>query len=125
MILIFDTSILIELERGNSEIIKKISELRKVYPAPARISFISYFEFLYGLRKRSEKNRDKSIKFVERFDIIQTSKETAEILVNLKQNYELPLSDLLIASHVREIKGILVTKDNDFKEIKEINKVIL
>lgn len=125
MYLIFDTSILIELDRGDMNAIKKVSELIKIYPSPAKISFISYFEFLYGLRNKSEKNREKSIKFIEKFDIIQTSKETAHILVNLKKNHELPLPDLLIAAHVKEKGGILLTKDGDFNKIKEINKIIL
>ena len=125
MILVFDTSILIELDRGNKDIIRKIFELRGNYPAPAKISFISYFEFLYGLRDKSEKNKDKSIEFIEKFDVIQTSKKTAAILVNFKRNYELPLSDLLIASHSKETDGILITRDNDFKSIKEIKCIIL
>ena len=124
MILIFDTSILIDLERGNPETIKKILELRKIYPAHAKISFVSYFEFLYGLKNKSEKNKRKSMEFLEKFDVIQTTKETAHILINLKQNYGLPLADLLIAAHVFETKGILVTKDKDFGKIREIKTIL-
>ena len=102
MYLIFDTSILIELDRGNNEIIKKISDLIKTHPAPAKISFISYFEFLYGLRDKSEKNKRKSMEFIEKFDVIQTSKETAIVLTKLKQKHEFPLADLLIAAQVIE-----------------------
>ena len=125
MHLIFDTSILIELDRGNKDIIKKISELIKKYPAPAKISVISYFEFLYGLRNKNEKNRNKSLEFIEKFDVVQFSKATAVILVKFKQDYEFPLADLIIASQTEEKRGVLVTRDNDFKEIKEINKIIL
>ncbi|MEK9207189.1 MAG: PIN domain-containing protein, partial [Patescibacteria group bacterium] len=67
----------------------------------------------------------KSMEFIEEFDVIQTSKKTANMLVNFKQNYELPLSDLLIASHAKEVDGVLVTKDRDFKPIKEIECIIL
>ena len=125
MILVFDTSILIELNRGNKEIIRKISELKKIYPANVKISFISYFEFLYGLRNKSEKNKYKPIEFIEKFEIIQTSKDTANILINLKQNYELPLADLLIAAHVQEVRGILVTRDRDFEKIEEMKSILL
>ena len=125
MILVFDTSILIELDRGNKEIIRKLSDMRKVYPANAKISFVSYFEFLYGLRNKLEKNKYKSMDFIEKFDIIQTSKDTANLLINLKQNYELSLSNLLIAAHTREVKGILVTKDKDFEKIKELKSIII
>ena len=50
MNLIFDTSIIIDIERGNKETINSIKELKDLYPAPAKITFITYFEFLYGLR---------------------------------------------------------------------------
>lgn len=124
MNLIFDTSVLIELEKGNKEVIEKIGTLSKSYPAPAKISFISYFEFLSGLINKSQKNREEFTTFVNKFNVIQTSKKTAEILVKLKQNYELPLADLIIAAHTLEMDGILVTKDKDFGMIKEIEKVI-
>lgn len=125
MNIILDTSILIELERGNKEVISGVDELRKLYPAPAKISFINYFEFLYGLKDKSIKNKEKSKSFVELFEVIQTTKKTANNLVNLKQKYELPLADLLIASQTLETNGLLVTKDKDFERIDEIDKVII
>ena len=125
MILILDTSILIELEKGNKEIIEKLDELRKTYPAPAKIAFISYFEFLYGLKDRSIKNKDKSIAFLEKFDVIQTTKKTADSLIGLKRKYELPLADLLIAAQTIENDGLLVTKDKDFNIIQEVEKTVM
>ncbi len=56
---------------------------------------------------------------------MQTTKNTADRLVELKQKYELPLADLLIAAQVIENNGILITKDNDFDKIKEIEKINL
>ncbi len=125
MNLIFDTSILIDIDRGNKEIINKINELRNMYPSPAKIGFISYFEFLLGLKDKSDKNKEKSKEFIEKFNILQTTVNTADNLVMLKQKYELPLADLLIAAQTLEHNGVLLTKDRDFKDIKEINKIIL
>lgn len=124
MSLILDTSIIIEIERGNKEIIGKLEELRKIYPAPPKISFMSYFEFLYGLRKKSIKNKIKLQAFVEIFETIPVTKTTAEILVSLKEKYELSLTDLFIASQVKEINGVLISKDGDFERIAEIKKII-
>ena len=56
MSLIFDTSILIDIDRGDKKTIAKIEELRKMYPAPATIGFISYFEFLLGLKNKNIKS---------------------------------------------------------------------
>lgn len=125
MYLIFDTSILIELERANKEIIAKINEIRKIYPAPAKISLVSYFEFLYGLKEKSEKNKEKALAFVEKFSVLQTTKTTAHNLAALKSKYEFPLADLIIAAQTMEESAILLTKDRDFEEIEEIDKIIL
>ena len=125
MNLIFDTSILIDIERKNKETIDKIEELKDMYPTQAKIGFISYFEFLLGLKDKSIKNKEKSKEFIEKFSVLQTTKNTADNLVALKQKYELPLADLLIASQTLENNGILITKDKDFEQIKEMNKIIL
>src|SRR3989344_4254560 len=125
MTLIFDTSILVDLDRGRINTIKKIEDLRKMYPLPATIGFIAYFEFLLGLKDKSIKNKEKSKEFIEKFNVLQTTKNTADKLVELKRKYELPLADLLIASQVLENNGILITKDNDFKAINEIEKIII
>lgn len=125
MTLIFDTSILVDLDRGRIDTISKIENLKKMYPIPATIGFIAYFEFLLGLKDKSVKNKEKSKEFIERFNVLQTTKNTADKLVELKQKYELPLADLFIASQVMENNGVLVTKDKDFEQIKEINKIIL
>ncbi|MEK6889832.1 MAG: PIN domain-containing protein [Nanoarchaeota archaeon] len=125
MYLIFDTSILISLSRGSRETIAKISDLRKSYSSPAKISFMSYYEFVDGLRNKAEKNKEKSMEFLEKFEVIQTTKNTALILASLKSKYELSLTDLMIAAQTIEANGILVTKDNDFKEIIELNKIVI
>ncbi len=125
MNLIFDTSIIIDLERANKETISKLQELKQLYPAQPQITFVSYFEFLYGLRKRNPRNKEKALAFIENFPVIQTTKTTASFLVLLKEKYELPLADLLIASQTMESNSILLTKDRDFDKITEIRKIIL
>ena len=124
MTLVFDSSIIIEIERGNKDIIEKLKELRKIHPTSPKISFMSYFEFLYGLRKKSPKNKIKSEELLQLFETIQTNNFTASFLVKLKDKYELSLTDLFIASQVMENDYILVTKDRDFERIEEIDKVI-
>ena len=124
MQLVLDTSIVIELERKNEDILSKIEELKNRYSSIPKISFITYFELLEGIANKSEKNKEEAEKFIELFEVLQTTKRTAKNLVMLKRNYELPIPDLIIAAHTLEIGGILVTKDNDFKNIKEIDKVI-
>ncbi len=123
--LILDTSIIIELERENKFFISQIEELKKQYKDLPKISFVTYFEILEGIENKSGKNKAKAKEFIELFEVIQTTKITAEKLVYLRKEYELPVPDLLIAAQTLEHNGFLVTKDKDFSQIKEINKIIL
>lgn len=125
MIILLDTSVIIDIENARRSALDGLSSLRSSYPEPPKISFITYFEFIFGLRKTQPEKRQKSLAFIGNFEVLQTTKTTAEILSSLKERYELPLSDLFIAAQAIENSMVLVTKDRDFERIKELNKVIL
>jgi predicted nucleic acid-binding protein len=130
MTLLFDTSILIDLENNKPQIREKIRALAQLHPAPGVITFINEFEFLVGLKRKTPKNRIKSELFLRKFLIIQSSRDTGRILANLKDKYQklgkLPaLADLIIASIAIENNKILVTIDQDFKHIEELQKIII
>lgn len=130
MILVLDTSILINLEKGEKDTIKKIEELSKVHNSPAVITFVNYFEFLLGIKERNPKNKEKALSFINKFGVLKVNKETADTLSELKYKYDkkgftLPLADFLITSQVIENNMLLVTKDKDFEKIGELKKVII
>ena len=130
MTLTFDTSILVDIEKGNEEVIRKIEELSKIYKTRAQIPFIPYYEFLRGLKIGKPKRYKELLEFINSFNVIKITKKTADILSDLKIKYDrlgipLGLADLLIASQALENQLILVTKDKDFEKITEIKKIIL
>ena len=130
MTLVCDTSVLINLERGNQPTIHFMENLSTMYPLLPRVTFITQFEFLYGLQERSIKNKQKALAFLNNFMVLLPSEKTAQILVDLKYKCEqkgitLPLADLLIASVVIENKMILVTTDPDFKQIEELKTIFV
>ena len=130
MIPVLDSSILMNLEKGKTDFKKKISELSEKYDGEPVIAFMTYLEFLMGIKGRSKENQEKAMGFVNKFGILKVNKETAEILSELKYDLEkkgiaLPLADLLIAAQVIENRMILVTTDKDFEKIEELKKIIL
>lgn len=130
MTLVLDTSILIDIEKKSDSVLQKIKELVEVHQAPASITFISYFEFIYGLQQKSLKNREKSFVFIERFSFLEPTKRTADILGSLRYKYEklgisFSLTDLMIASQVIEHGMTLVTGDKHFHQIEELKAVVL
>jgi tRNA(fMet)-specific endonuclease VapC len=130
MSLVVDTSVLINIEKGKRDTIEKLEKLRSEQPGPPFVAFISYFEFIYGIRERNPKNKTRAIEFIELFDFLASTKTTARILSDLKHKYDktgkvFSLSDLMIASQAIENNLILVTEDKKFKELQELNSVIL
>jgi len=130
MILAFDTSILIAIEKGDENILEELKRLSKIYSMPAQLPFMSYYEFLRGLKIRRPKRYEQLIEFLRSFNVLQTTENTADILSDLKIKYDnagisLSLADLLIASQVIENHLTLVTLDKDFEKINEIKKIIL
>lgn len=126
----FDTNILIRLEKKEKKTLSEVETLIKSDSAPACVTFINYFEFIQGIKLRSQKNREKSMNFIESFHCFQTSKKTASILSELKDKCEktgkiFTLSDLLIASQCIENNLTLVTADKQFDDIEELKKIIL
>ena len=130
MIMVFDTSILVDLQNGNVSTINKIKKLVKVNPYPAKITVFSKFEFLTGLLEKPSKNELVVKDFISNFNVVNTSDNSSKIFAELKHKYitkgkMLPLIDLLIAGLVIEHNYVLVTKDKDFERIDELKKIII
>lgn len=130
MTLVLDTSILIAIERKEKVVMDKLKEISKGHILFPKISFMSYFEFVIGLKIKKPKKMEELFVFVNNFNCLQTTRETAGILADLKIRYDgegvsLSLTDLLIASQVIENKMVLVTRDRDFLKIGELKSIIV
>jgi predicted nucleic acid-binding protein len=130
MSLVFDTSILIALERKEEQIIAKLEKLSETYMLTPYTTFLNLFEFLFGIKSKPPKNAKEAVAFVRRFDILNTTDKTPDLLADLKFKYDrkgmvLPFADLIIAALVIENEMVLVTKDRDFGKIEELNKEIV
>jgi len=130
MSLALDTSVLIDIEKENQATIKSLRDILAIHPLFPQLPFISYFEFLVGIKIRKPHKYQEIVSFFNKFNILHTTNKTIEILTELKIKYDrlgisLSLADLLIASQVIENQLILVTKDKDFEKIEEIKKIIL
>ena len=120
----FDTSILIRQQKGEAVVKNSLSSLSKRFPAKPSIAFINIFEYLMGIKSLT-KRRNEAKKFLENFDIVNTTENTAEVMASLRFKYDnlgiqFSLADLIVASLAIENNMTLVTSDKDFQNIEEL-----
>lgn len=126
---IFDTGVLVSLERGSHEL-EKLSHGRE--QEPFGISVITVAELLHGVhRADTEKRRLKRSAFVEKiiqafpiypFDL-NTSRIYARLWANLaKKGTTVGAHDLMIASTAISLGFSVVTADiHDYSKVKEVS----
>lgn len=128
--LVLDTNVLIELEKHNIKIINILQQLTNQFPTKPYITAPTYSEFLYGFLKHSNKKEEQAKQFLGAYEILHTTKESSQLLAKLKLDLEkqgkaIPIFDLLIASIVLDKKATLVTMDEHFNNIKELEIKII
>ena len=127
MTLVLDASVLIDIERSNKETLLKLEELRKVHPGMLHISFPVYVEILRGIES-SSRSKTAKMEFLESIPVLSVTKETAKIIVKLLLKYKnkpIAIFDLFTAAQAIEGNFTVVTKDKDFEQIEELDKVVL
>lgn len=122
---VLDTDVCINLIKNNPKVIKKLSY---VSVGDLYISVITEGELWYGLSKSS--HFAKSLEILERFlsclQRLPFTSTDAKSYGFLRQNLEksgriIGNNDLLIASQVLDIDGVLVTgNEREFRRIKDL-----
>ena len=122
MLILLDTSILIEIDAGNQKVISKLSELANGYPASdCAISWVNFFEFYYG-SMGDQKMAENCLQFLNKFSFLEMTKEATKIFTRFrKEKTNVKDFDLLIGSIAIANNALLVTMDGDFKRIKGLN----
>jgi predicted nucleic acid-binding protein len=116
---IFDSDILINVGRGDTEAIDCLRDYSKI-STPA-ISVVTQMELIVGVRNKTELQKLK--KFFKRFQILQITPQISEYTADLLEQYRLShgllIPDALIAATAIENNEDFITKNQkDFRFIK-------
>jgi len=114
--MVLDTCILIEILKGNSLVVEKVSTIK----GPLQISAISVMELFYGAFNKEEQKVLE--KFCSKFKVIQLTTEISKTSINLVAQYSkshsLDIPDGLIAATCLVNRFSLFTLNGkDFKYI--------
>lgn len=127
--LVIDTSVLIEIENNNQEIINKINQLKNAPNTELYITIFTFCEFYYGAMNKSEKNKERARERLGHYTLLPTTPQSGIIFCDLlhqskKKGKPASQFDLFIAAIAIEQDFTLLTMDTYFAEIPGLKKVI-
>jgi len=119
-----DTSVVIDLFKGDAEIEELLSEIEGVFA----VSYPIVCELYKGayLSSKPEKGVNEIEKFIENVRFLESRPETAKEFGRLHERYpDKNDFDLMVASVCISKKAELLTRDDDFEGIEELEKKIV
>ncbi|MAG16236.1 hypothetical protein CMO88_04195 [Candidatus Woesearchaeota archaeon] len=129
MKLVFDTSILVGIDRNNASVIEALKEL-VVGNNVIYTTTLNFSEFYYGYLNKPANFKERALKFLNKYKLLTFTKESAKIHAELsykqdKQGNKVGEFDLLTAAIAIEKNAVLVTTDKDFEKITELKKKVI
>ena len=126
---VIDTSILIEIERKNIAVMSRLEEIEPI-KEDVYITSPSYTEVCFGLLKFSEERYNLEINRLDKYKLLNTSKNSSKLLAEIKHHLSkkgvmIPIFDLIIASIALDCKMPLITLDEHFKRIPNLNVILI
>lgn len=121
---LLDTSVLIDLLRGEKEINKEITETGKTFCT----CFPIKYELYKGtkLARKTKKGEKEVTKMIEELQNLEANSEAAKKTAELEDNYpNISPFDLMIAAICITHQAEIITKDRDFNKIDELDKTII
>ena len=127
--IVIDTSVLIEIEKNNSAVISKLDKLESM-KGEIYITSPTYTEFYLGLLKLSGEKSDKRKQRLDNYKILNTTKNSSVLLAEIKHSLskkgtQIPVFNLFIASIAMDSGMPLITLDNHFKKIQNLNFILI
>ena len=119
---LLDTNAVIALLKGNKNILDKIDGIENI-----AISVISHIEFL-SFSNLSEIDKLLFSKFKEQIEVIDVNTQNTVLIktiILIRKTYKLKLPDAIIAASAITSDALLITADQDFSKISELQSFIL
>lgn len=127
--IIIETSVLIDIEKNNNEVVSKLETL-DLTENDFYIASPTYSEFYLGLLTLSNGRLKQEKERLDKYKLLNTTKNSSKILAEIKHHVSkegimIPIFDLLIASIAMDAGMPLVTLDKHFKNIPNLNVILI
>lgn len=127
--IVIDTSVLIEIEKNNNEVLSKLDNLESI-KEEIYITSPTYSEFYLGLLKLSEEKFERGKQRLDKYKLLNTTKNSSKLLAEIKSivskaGTPIPVFDLFISSIAIDSGMHLITLDQHFKKIQNLNVIVI
>ena len=127
---LLDTTILIDMARGNDFVSRSIKSKLPLSQATPFITLLTYAEYYYGFVSGAPEEKGRCVSFLQSFDRLSLTEGSAAIFAELSYKYKksgiaFSTMDMLNAAIAIEENMTLVTSDRFFEKINELKKIIL
>lgn len=114
---LLDTNAIIALLQGNQQLVQRLQNAEWI-----GISIISQLEFLAftGLNEADCQAFNQFLQRVEVIGLLPSQTDLLQLIIQLRQQYRLPLPDAIIASTALQLDANLVTADQQLHNIQEL-----
>jgi len=126
---VLDTSFIVDLRRGKNEAIQKLTEM-EVQEIPLSTTEINVLELYRGayLSRKTHENLEEIKKLLECFQVLKLEESVYEVFASLSASLlsrgkAIGAFDELIASIVLCYDEKIITRDNHFKEVPELEVI--
>ncbi len=130
MSFLLDTSVLIEIENNNLDVISQIEALNHGHRGELCISIFNFTEFYFGAMNKNEKNKEKVKERLSEYQLLNTTQKTGEIFCEIlhqltKTGKLVTQFNVFIAAFALENNLTLISLDNHFQQIPGLKLVLL
>ncbi len=130
MKLVLDTNIYCDYAEGLSEVVDTIATYGQFLFIPSIVIGELHYGFMKGSRQKFNEKRLRQVISRLKMEVINIDAEVARkyalICLSLeKKGTKIPINDVWIAACCMEVGGVLLTRDQHFRAIEQIETLIL
>lgn len=120
---VLDTNIFVYHTAGDAKIADFVESNAKRYgdlavPTVCLVEFLSYFQI-------SIADKENFLSLTRQLRLLPLDYQNALVAAELRSNYRLKVADSIVAAAAVTQNAVLVSRDKDFKKIKEIEVIDL
>ncbi len=130
MKLVLDTNIYCDYAEGTPEVVDIMVESGEELFLPAPVVGELNYGFMKGSRQKYNEQKFREITEKLEISIVDINKDVARkyaiiYLSLVKQGRKIPINDVWIAACCMEVGGTLLTRDNHFRNVTQIDNIII